>query len=153
MIDNRPGWQTDALCRTDTAAHIDTFFQPRGNTTRAAKRICARCPVIAECREYAIVGNERFGVWGGMSSDELVAERQRRKAAGLIPPPPIKHGTLTGYNRCVKRPEGACRVCQDVHARYRHPDGKSQGHRDTPVVVPRRLADLDLSDLDFGEAS
>lgn len=63
-------WQTDALCaQTDPEA----FFPEKGGSTRDAKRICSSCQVSAECLEYALHNDERFGIWGGLS------ERERRK--------------------------------------------------------------------------
>lgn len=63
-------WQTDALCaQTDPEA----FFPEKGGSTRDAKRICASCEVKAQCLEYALKNDERFGIWGGLS------ERERRK--------------------------------------------------------------------------
>ena len=64
------GWQTDALCaQTDPEA----FFPEKGGSTRDAKRICAGCDVRAECLDYALQNDERFGIWGALS------ERERRK--------------------------------------------------------------------------
>lgn len=64
------GWQRFALCaQTDPEA----FFPEKGGSTRAAKKICARCDVREECLDYALSHDERFGIWGGLS------ERQRRK--------------------------------------------------------------------------
>ena len=63
-------WRADALCaETDPEA----FFPEKGGSTRDAKRVCAGCPVRAECLEFALAGDERFGIWGGLS------ERERRK--------------------------------------------------------------------------
>ncbi|AIC47915.1 WhiB family transcriptional regulator [Rhodoluna lacicola] len=63
-------WQADALCsQTDPEA----FFPEKGGSTRDAKRICSGCEVKAECLEYALENDERFGIWGGLS------ERERRK--------------------------------------------------------------------------
>ncbi|MGH3825619.1 MAG: WhiB family transcriptional regulator [Pseudonocardiaceae bacterium] len=63
-------WQERALCaQTDPEA----FFPEKGGSTREAKRICAGCEVRAECLEYALAFDERFGIWGGLS------ERERRK--------------------------------------------------------------------------
>ena len=63
-------WQERALCaQTDPEA----FFPEKGGSTREAKRICQGCEVRAECLEYALAHDERFGIWGGMS------ERERRK--------------------------------------------------------------------------
>jgi WhiB family redox-sensing transcriptional regulator len=67
---NPLAWQTDGLCaQTDPEA----FFPEKGGSTRDAKRICASCEVRAECLEYALQNDERFGIWGGLS------ERERRK--------------------------------------------------------------------------
>ncbi|MGH3934606.1 MAG: WhiB family transcriptional regulator [Pseudonocardiaceae bacterium] len=63
-------WQERALCaQTDPEA----FFPEKGGSTREAKRICAGCEVRAECLEYALAFDERFGIWGGLS------ERERRR--------------------------------------------------------------------------
>ena len=64
------GWQDRALCaQTDPEA----FFPEKGGSTREAKRVCRSCEVRAECLEYALEHDERFGIWGGMS------ERERRR--------------------------------------------------------------------------
>ncbi len=68
-------WQADALCsQTDPEA----FFPEKGGSTRDAKRICAQCTVKAECLEYALNNDERFGIWGGLSERER--RRLRRRA-------------------------------------------------------------------------
>lgn len=70
LIGGAPKWQEEALCaQTDPEA----FFPEKGGSTRDAKRICTRCPVRADCLEYALYHDERFGIWGGLS------ERERRK--------------------------------------------------------------------------
>ena len=68
--DDEQGWQERALCaETDPEA----FFPEKGGSTREAKKICTGCEVRAECLEYALGNDERFGIWGGLS------ERERRK--------------------------------------------------------------------------
>jgi len=63
-------WQDRALCaQTDPEA----FFPETGGSTREAKRVCRGCEVRAECLEYALEHDERFGIWGGLS------ERERRR--------------------------------------------------------------------------
>lgn len=37
---------------------------------RRAKSVCAVCPVRRRCLQQAIAVDERYGVWGGLSSDE-----------------------------------------------------------------------------------
>ena len=64
------GWQDRALCaQTDPEA----FFPEKAGSTREAKRVCRSCDVRAECLEYALENDERFGIWGGLS------ERERRR--------------------------------------------------------------------------
>ncbi len=67
-------WMLDARCLD---ADPEAFFPEKGGSTREAKRICAGCPVRAECLEYALEHDERFGIWGGLS------ERERRRAKRL----------------------------------------------------------------------
>ncbi|MCZ2806506.1 WhiB family transcriptional regulator [Modestobacter sp. VKM Ac-2983] len=69
-------WQERALCaETDPEA----FFPEKGGSTREAKKICTGCEVRAECLEYALTMDERFGIWGGLSERE---RRRLRRQAG-----------------------------------------------------------------------
>jgi hypothetical protein len=70
--DRAHDWRDDAACaRTDP----ELFF-PQGQPTtaaameEAAKRICAGCPVRAECLEYALETGQHTGVWGGCTESE-----------------------------------------------------------------------------------
>src|SRR5688500_13533021 len=68
-------WQEQALCaETDPEA----FFPEKGGSTREAKKICTGCEVKAQCLEYALSNDERFGRWGGLSERER--RRLRRRA-------------------------------------------------------------------------
>ncbi len=68
--DGALSWQEAALCaQTDPEA----FFPEKGGSTREAKRVCHGCEVRADCLDYALDHDERFGIWGGLS------ERERRK--------------------------------------------------------------------------
>jgi WhiB family redox-sensing transcriptional regulator len=67
-------WQLKGACRQ---ADPTVFFHPEGERgpTRlardlAAKAVCARCPVIAECAMHALQVREPYGVWGGLTEDE-----------------------------------------------------------------------------------
>ena len=69
-------WQDRALCaQTDPEA----FFPEKGGSTREAKKVCRGCEVRAECLEYALEHDERFGIWGGLSE----RERRRLKRAAV----------------------------------------------------------------------
>lgn len=55
-------------------ADPELFFGDRGSH-KAAKAVCACCPVLLECRDYGLGHPEVAGIWGGMS------QNQRRKEA------------------------------------------------------------------------
>jgi WhiB family redox-sensing transcriptional regulator len=63
-------WMALGNCRFEPPAR---FFPSDGVGVEVAKRICATCPVKAECLEYALEHRIDHGVWGGAS------ERQRRR--------------------------------------------------------------------------
>lgn len=65
-----PPWMDQGLC---ASADPEAWFPDKGGSTREAKAICRRCTVAAECLDYALTNQERFGIWGGLS------ERQRRR--------------------------------------------------------------------------
>ncbi|WSR14926.1 WhiB family transcriptional regulator [Streptomyces sp. NBC_00853] len=82
-------WHAEAVCRRDEAG---LFFAPSKEPTaarlsreEAAKRVCARCPVMVACREHALLQPEPYGVWGGLTAAErrVVLARMRRRAAEL----------------------------------------------------------------------
>jgi WhiB family redox-sensing transcriptional regulator len=67
-------WQRFGTCRSVGDA---LFFSSdaenacvRRSRVRAAKQVCAVCPVLALCRAYALENKEEFGVWGGLSETE-----------------------------------------------------------------------------------
>lgn len=49
---------------------------------RAAKRVCDRCEIEAECLAWALANNEQFGVWGGTSERTRRALRRDAKRPG-----------------------------------------------------------------------
>ncbi|MEE1784080.1 WhiB family transcriptional regulator [Streptomyces sp. SP17BM10] len=82
-------WHTGAACRRD---EVGLFFAPSKEPTAArlsredqAKRVCARCPVLLECREHALAQPEPYGVWGGLTAAErrVVLARRRRRESEL----------------------------------------------------------------------
>lgn len=84
----RSNWQQDAACRSTDASY---FFPPdreresaRTKRIARAKTVCMQCPVLAECRAYALQVGEWYGVWGGLSEDERPQqEDQARKVSEL----------------------------------------------------------------------
>ena len=73
-------WQLLGRCRDRSGTQ---FFHPDDDLGRisrrlreaAAKRVCAACPVRAECATHALTVGEEYGVWGGLSeSDRLLLQ-------------------------------------------------------------------------------
>ncbi|MGW4040436.1 WhiB family transcriptional regulator [Streptomyces sp. NPDC004778] len=85
--DRAADWRDAALCRS----HPDPeMWFPKGTDAvsmaneREAKRVCAGCPALMACREWAIESRENSGVWGGLSEHERASLRRRgyiRRAA------------------------------------------------------------------------
>ncbi|MCF3119002.1 WhiB family transcriptional regulator [Streptomyces arenae] len=80
-------WLRRAACRN---ADPELFFPvgaqgPALRDVRAAKRICASCPVRRECLDWALTTGQTSGVWGGTSEEERVtlrrAERRNRTSS------------------------------------------------------------------------
>ena len=68
----REPWMADAVCaQTDP----DLFFPEAGGSSKAAKKLCAECPVRAQCLAYALKNGETEGIWGGASPKERRAMR------------------------------------------------------------------------------
>ena len=70
MVTGQEDWAPWAAC---TSSDPEAWFPDKGQPSQAAKRICATCPVTAECLEWALAHKERHSVWGGLS------ERERRR--------------------------------------------------------------------------
>lgn len=67
-------WKSHASC---AEVDPDLWFPEKGGSVKEAKAICRSCLVRAECLDYALETQQRFGVWAGLS------ERARRKLLGL----------------------------------------------------------------------
>ncbi|MEU8890440.1 WhiB family transcriptional regulator [Streptomyces sp. NPDC048442] len=81
-------WTQDAAC-----AEVDPelFFPvsalgPGAAQTGDAKKVCARCPVRAQCLDWALETRQRTGVWGGTDEKERAKMLRRRET----PRPPTQ---------------------------------------------------------------
>ncbi|WP_229686907.1 WhiB family transcriptional regulator [Longimycelium tulufanense] len=73
------GWRSEAAC---VGVDPELFF-PVGEgpliewQVAEAKAVCRGCPVIVECRAWALQVGEDFGVWGGLDAEERRELRRR----------------------------------------------------------------------------
>lgn len=80
-------WMGLAVC---ASVDPELWFPTKTGSSAPAKRICngfrgsPPCPVRDQCLEYALVNDERFGVWGGCSE----RERNRRRKGVVSKPKP-----------------------------------------------------------------
>lgn len=71
---------TEALCKE---IGTEIFFPDLSESYLSyyAKRVCNKCPIINECRDYAIANPELIGIWGGTSArqrDQIRRDNGRR---------------------------------------------------------------------------
>jgi WhiB family redox-sensing transcriptional regulator len=71
-------WRAQAAC----SGYPNSLFFPSSDgvdegSIERAKAICAVCPVIDDCLEYALETNQRSGIWGGTSERERKSLRRK----------------------------------------------------------------------------
>jgi len=70
-------WRDQAACLT---VDPELFFPTADWMAPKAKDVCARCRVVEQCLNAAILNDERHGIWAGMDRTERNAARRKRKA-------------------------------------------------------------------------
>ncbi|MFC0446974.1 WhiB family transcriptional regulator [Rhodococcus jostii] len=87
-------WQRQSRCR---GMGTDLFFpqdgeslRQRSGRERAAKQLCATCPVAERCRAYAVSTSEPHGIWDGLSTHERRASIPHTYQRGAHPPRPSR---------------------------------------------------------------
>lgn len=117
-------WRDHAACR---GCDPDLFHPRRGQDITAAKAVCATCPVVDTCLEWALENNETMGVWGGRSERERRAMRRQLRIERAVPAgQPLdwlthqRHGTETGYQWHQRHKDlgPACDACRIAHAEH-----------------------------------
>jgi WhiB family redox-sensing transcriptional regulator len=68
-----------------------SIFFPAAGSRRArhearAKSVCEACPVLTQCRQYALDGAEPYGIWGGMTPLERAMLTLRTQLTGHTRP-------------------------------------------------------------------
>lgn len=78
---NQTDWVLKAACR-DSDPEI--FFPSVGTDLLKkfdqAQQICGTCPVQPDCLEYALEHNLDEGIWGGLSANQrMIIKRRKRR--------------------------------------------------------------------------
>lgn len=81
-------WQYKGACNGEDPELFYLPYNARGEEKlqqiKDAKAVCARCPVIEQCLNFAIETEEPFGIWGGMSEDERNTLIRRKRRARRV---------------------------------------------------------------------
>lgn len=75
-------WLDSAACTPDDG---DKFFSDGKKSAPDALALCHDCSVRAECLDFALANDERFGVWGGTTPEQrrrLMRRGTRRLDSG-----------------------------------------------------------------------
>lgn len=76
-----PGeWADLGVCRGEDP---DIWFPVYNDTEDIAREMCCRCPVIRECREYAVPHPALKGIWGNTDEKERRRERVIRLGVAI----------------------------------------------------------------------
>lgn len=70
-----PAWTAEAECTLDP----EGMFLTTEIGVEQAKAVCHACPVLHDCREWAIAHAEPWGIWGALTPEERLTERARRR--------------------------------------------------------------------------
>lgn len=104
--DRPDDWRERSACLDEDpelfflAGDGSTITEAKRAQIAEAKAVCARCPVKAECLEWAI-SIDAVGVFGGTTEDE-------RRGSSDDP----RCGTLAGYSRHRRLKEPKCGPCR-----------------------------------------
>ena len=118
-----PTWHKKAECRN--YQNVDWWFSETPEHIVKATTICRRCPVAQECANTAIENVETFGIWGGLTPEQLRKARSashRAKGHGRggavlgSKNRPAQCGTESGYHRHRNANEQPCLRCSAAHA-------------------------------------
>jgi hypothetical protein len=91
-LPSRPAsdWRASAACAQVDPELFHPVGQPRSvrRQTKQAKAVCAGCPVVERCLQWALETKQDSGVLGGLSEEERIklhGRRPRRRKVGELP--------------------------------------------------------------------
>lgn len=92
QVNMAENWRDKAYCKT-VETQID-FFSDDKHEIKLAKSMCRKCTVAHECLAFAVINQEKFGIWGGFTPRERnkitrsIINLTKEEAKGLV----IKYG-------------------------------------------------------------
>lgn len=108
-------WRDLAYCRDDPMPDLWHVSPNDRDGIKAAKAMCAKCPVASDCLAEALADADLTGVWGGTTADE-------RKKIRKPPPRAWRCGTSHGHRKHRQLGEESCEQCtaaaKDANRRY-----------------------------------
>jgi WhiB family redox-sensing transcriptional regulator len=150
-------WRAQAACRPGSGVDPELFFLTPSDTEGAkkAKVICRQCPVLAECKEWALASRDQ-GIAGEMTEKERRQYRNRiaRKGIGIAPSHPTC-GTYSGRWKHKSLNEPTCDQCRLAYNTYMRQKDREKKNADTPSTTRRkRQSTIDsnsMSPIDSGQ--
>lgn len=106
--------------------HGDVFFGPadeqeeqaaREARKAKAKTICATCPVVDECTDYAVEFRPSSGIWGGFTTSERRVNRDVLRAAAIRRSKDLERATRRHPANPKPKPAPTERVIGIPHSR------------------------------------
>lgn len=74
-------WQAAACRDVDPEMFFPIGFgEVADNQSAAAKAVCTRCPLIAQCLDWALAAGVVEGIWGGHTEQERRGRRRLERA-------------------------------------------------------------------------
>ena len=109
--DRPDDWRDRAECKDDPTPDLWFVAPSDRHGIAAAKAICRRCPVAAECLAEAMADPSIVGVWGGTTEKQRKKMRAKLRPAMPRQPKDIQHGTPGGHRTHRARGEESCGPC------------------------------------------
>lgn len=103
-------WRLRSACTPEDA---DLFFPDNKLGAGPAKHICATCPVVQACAQWALDTRQEYGVFGGL--DERERKSLLRQAGEIKQRGPGRTkapcGTRAAYDRHIRNGEAVDDLC------------------------------------------
>ncbi len=104
----RSDWQEQAVC---ASVEPDLFYPAphEHGRRRQAKALCASCPVVNECLQWALEINDKFAILGGLTAHEREAIKgtARGRTSGVC-----KNGHSFAEHGLMGRFRMVCLACK-----------------------------------------